>query len=144
MTAERVFVDTNIFVYAVDASAGAKHDAARHALDELWRTESGALSTQVLQEFYVTVTRELPRPMAKRTARDLVADYDAWTPYRPETSDVLAASELAERHRLSFWDALIIVSAQRAGASVLLSEDLKDGQAFGPVTVTNPSRCGPF
>ena len=138
MTDDRTFVDTNILVYAYDADAGIKHERARAVLVDLWNTKSGALSAQVLQEFYVTVTRKLPKPLSKRAAREVIATYRAWPVYLPEVDDIVAASELEERHRLAFWDALIVVSAQRSGATALASEDLQDGRRIGDVTIVNP------
>ena len=138
MSDDRAFVDTNVLVYAYDADAGEKHDSANRLLTQLWSDESGAISAQVLQEFYVTVTRKLPRPLSRRAARDVVLTYDAWAPHRPTVSDLVAASELEERHRLAFWDALIIVSAERCDSDRLLSEDLQHGRRFGSVVVSNP------
>jgi predicted nucleic acid-binding protein len=138
MRDERTFVDTNVLVYAYDADAGDKHEAAQARLQALWEDESGAMSTQVLQEFYVTVTRKLRRPLPRPVAREVVATYRAWPIHRPEAEDVLAASELEERHRLSFWDALIVVSARRSRAHTLLSEDLQEGRRFDDLVVVNP------
>lgn len=134
----RTFVDTNILVYAYDADAGPKHERAGAILVELWESESGVVSTQVLQEFYVTVTKKLSKPLPKRTAREVVATYESWSVYRPVVHDVVAASELEERHRLAFWDALIVVAAQRSGTAQLLSEDLQDGRRIGDVRISNP------
>lgn len=138
MSDDRVFVDTNILVYAYDADAADKNEIAKGRLAELWNDETGALSTQVLQEFYVTVTRKLPKPITRRAAREVIDTYDTWAPHRPTTADLVAASELEEHHRLAFWDALVVVAAQRCGCAMLLSEDLQDGRRFGPVTVVNP------
>ncbi len=140
MSGEPTFVDTNVLIYAYDADAGAKHRSAQSRLQALWEDESGLMSTQVLQEFYVTVTRKLSRPLARRTARGVVATYRAWPVHRPDVDDVVAASELEERHQLSFWDALIIVSARRSGARSLLTEDLQDGQRFDGLEVVSPFR----
>jgi predicted nucleic acid-binding protein len=138
MTGELTFVDTNVLVYAYDADAGAKHAKAQSQLEALWRQESGLVSSQVLQEFYVTVTRKLSRPMRRQAAREVAATYGAWPVHRPDVDDLLAASELEERHKLSFWDALIVVSARRAGAASLLTEDLPQGRRFDDVVVVNP------
>lgn len=138
MNDDRAFVDTNVLVYSYDVDAGRKHDAARSLLIDLWRSRTGAVSTQVLQGFYVTVTRKLPGPLAKRAARDIVDTYRAWPVHRPSVDDVVMASELEERHQLSFWDAMVIVSAQRSGAGRLLSEDLQDGQRIGELVIVNP------
>jgi predicted nucleic acid-binding protein len=138
MTAEVAFVDTNILVYAYDTDAGNKRAVATERLARLWEEESGRVSTQVLQEFYVTVTRKLPTPLDRAVAREIVAGYAVWHPFRPDVDDLVAASQLEERHRLSFWDAMIIVAAQQSRATSLLSEDLQDSQTFGGVRVTNP------
>ncbi len=140
MTGELTFIDTNVLVYAYDADAGAKHEAAQSQLLALWHQESGLLSSQVLQEFYVTVTRKLSRPLPRRTAREVVATYRAWPVHRPDVDDLLAASELEERNQLSFWDALIVVSAHRSGARSLLTEDLQDGRRFDDLEVVSPFR----
>jgi predicted nucleic acid-binding protein len=142
MSDDRVFVDSNVLVYSYDADAGEKHATARSILTDLWESRTGAVSTQVLQEFYVTVTRKVPKPLAKRAARAVVDTYRAWPVHRPEVDDVIAASELEERHQLSFWDALIIVSAQRSGARTLLSEDLQDGRRIGELIIVNPFAPG--
>jgi predicted nucleic acid-binding protein len=140
MTGEPTFVDTNVLVYAYDADAGVKHEVARSHLEALWQNQSGLMSTQVLQEFYVTVTRKLSRPMSHRTAREVVTTYRAWPVHRPDVDDVVASSELEERYRLSFWDSLIIVSARRSGAGSILTEDLQDGQKFDELEIVSPFR----
>lgn len=138
MSADRTFVDTNVLLYAYDVDAGDKHEIARRRLAELWETATGALSTQVLQEFYVTVTQKLAKPLTRRAAREVIETYDSWAPYRPTTADLLAASDLEERHKLSLADASIFVAAERCGCSTLLSEDLPEGQRLGAVSVVNP------
>ncbi len=92
----------------------------------------------MLQEFYVTVTRKLTSPLRRRTAREVIATYRSWPVHRPDVNDLLAASDREERHCLSFWDALVVVSAQRSGAGSLLSEDLQEGRRFGGLIVVNP------
>lgn len=138
MAAEGTFVDTNVLVYAYDVDAGEKHDVANARLHELWENESGSLSSQVLQEFYVTVTRKLTKPLRRHAARDVISTYAAWPVHRPDIDDIVSASEVEERHRLSFWDALIVVSARRSGARELLTEDLQGGQRLDGVLVVNP------
>lgn len=138
MSDDLTFLDTNILVYAYDTDAGHKHQTARSIVADLWNAGSGALSTQVLQEFYVTSTRKLPRPLPKGTAREVVANYRAWPLHRPDVDDLVTASELEERHTLSFWDALILVAADRLGARTVLSEDLQDGRRVGGVVIRNP------
>lgn len=142
MSDEAIFVDTDILVYAYDAEAGEKHRVAASVLLELWAARSGRLSIQVLQELYVTLTRKLRKPLNATAAREVVQTYASWPVFQPRVEDVIAASELEARHRLSFWDALVVVAAQGAGAAVLLSEDLNDGQRFGRLVVRNPFTSG--
>jgi predicted nucleic acid-binding protein len=132
------FIDTNILVYAYDADAGAKHIKAKQLLKECWETETGVISTQVLQEFYVTVTRKLPQPLSKQLARDVIQTYRAWNVYCPSIEDITAASELEQQHQFSFWDALIIIAAQMSGATTLVTEDLQDGRQVNGVTIVHP------
>jgi predicted nucleic acid-binding protein len=134
----RVFVDTNILIYAHDLDAGRKHTTAVRVVEELWSSRSGALSVQVLQEFYVNVTRKIRKPLTRKLARDVIEVYGAWHVEMIEAGDVVRASILEERHRLSFWDALILVSAKKAGAERVLSEDLSHRQRIDGVTVENP------
>jgi len=136
--AEKTFVDTNILVYAYDIDSGAKHERAKRLLIGLWEGGVGVVSTQVLQEFYVTVTRKLAKPISKRAAREVVATYEVWEVFRPGAIDISAASETEERFRLSFWDALIITAARRCRATSLLSEDLQDGMVIDSLTISNP------
>ena len=135
---DRVFVDTNVLIYAHDLDAGSKHTTAARAVEEVWSSRRGALSVQVLQEFYVNVTRKIRKPLTRKLAREVVEAYSAWHVEVIGANDVLQASILEERHRLSFWDALILVAAKKAGAETLLSEDLSHGQRIDEVTVENP------
>ncbi len=138
MPVARTFVDTNILVYAHNVDAGAKHDAARRRLAELWNEGAGVLSVQVLQDLYVTITRKIQTPLDRLAARELLRTYGAWLFGPTELDHVVAASELEQSRRLSFWDALILVCAGASGASVLLSEDLAHGQVVHGVRIENP------
>jgi len=134
----KVFVDTNILVYAYDRGAGDKHIQAQRAIEELWKGGNGVLSTQVLQEFYVNVRRKARQPISIISARSLIADYMAWDPIVNDGTSILEAMDAEGRHKISFWDALIIVAAQKGEADVILSEDFSHGQKFGSVRVINP------
>jgi predicted nucleic acid-binding protein len=131
-----VFVDTNILIYAHDLDAGDKRERAAAALERLWDEQTGRLSVQVLQEFYVTVTQKLAASRAN--AREVVRTYTPWVqhPTTPET--ILRATEIAELSKLSFWDGLIVASAEQAGATHLYTEDLNAGQIIVGVKVVNP------
>jgi predicted nucleic acid-binding protein len=101
----RQFVDTNILVYAHDRSAGDKHERAKALVGDLWRTRSGVVSTQVLQEVCVNVRRKAGRPLDLAATRDLVTDYLSWHVVVNDGDAVLIALELEDRHQISFWDA---------------------------------------
>jgi predicted nucleic acid-binding protein len=135
---DRFFVDTNVLIYAHDLDAGLKHDRAALIVADLWEKENGIVSVQVLQEFYVNVTRKIARPMTPAAARGIIRNYLAWRVEPNEPSAVLLASEIGERNRISFWDALIVTSAARAGADRILSEDLNHGQVIEGIRIENP------
>lgn len=136
--AERFFVDTNVLVYAHDAGSGARHGAACELVARLWDERSGVLSTQVLQELAVNVRRKAQRPMPAAELRRVAEDYLCWTVVVNDGDATLRALEGAERHGISFWDALIVDAANQAGAALLYSEDLNHGQRYGAVRVSNP------
>ena len=133
----RFFVDTNLLVYAHDLSGESKHDKARELVERLWRDRSGVLSTQVLQELYVSL-RKARNPLPAAEARQVLSDYLRWEVIVNTGESVLEAADLEIRYRLSFWDALIIQAAVTSGAEILYSEDLSHGQAYGTVRVVDP------
>ncbi len=132
------FVDTNVLVYAYDADAGRKRDIARDLLARLSRMREGRLSTQVLQEFYVTVTRKLPQPLDHATARTVIDTYRVWPVQSIDVGAILAASQVEDRWQLSFWDVLIVTAAKQAGATRLFSEDLQGSHVVDGVMIENP------
>lgn len=134
----KIFVDTNILIYAYDRGAGPKHDLALNLVETLWQEGTGALSTQVLQEFYVNVRRKAQKPVSARMAKDLITDYLAWNPVVNDGASVIESIELEQRYKFSFWDAMIVVAAQRAGATTLYSEDFNSGQVIGSLKIVNP------
>lgn len=137
---DRVFVDTNILIYAYDLDAGAKHVRAQALVRSLWEAGGGMVSTQVLQEFYVNVTRKIPVPLTLAVARGIIDSYRAWQVEINSVDTLLQASEIQERHQLSFWDSMIVAAAAQGGAATLLSEDLNHGQQIGGVRIENPFR----
>jgi predicted nucleic acid-binding protein len=137
---DKYFVDTNILIYAHNADAGAKHERARSLVEELWRTRSGVLSTQVLQELAVNLRRKMGQSLGAKATRDIITDYLSWHVFVNTSDSILEALEVAERYQISFWDALVIQAARASGAGVLYSEDLSDGQLYGSVQVINPLR----
>lgn len=138
-----IFVDTNVLVCARDASAGAKHEAARAWVEHLWRSREGRISYQVLQEFYVTVTAKLRPGMDRAAARNDVRGLAAWRPVQTNMPLLEGAWLVQDRHGLSWWDALIVSAARAAECHYLLSEDLQEGQDLEGVRVLNPFRSAP-
>lgn len=132
------FVDSNILIYAHDRDAGVKRERAASLLEELWEAGTGALSVQVLQEFFVNAIRRIESPLARSAAREVVQVYATWIREPITAETVVRAIDVAELARLSFWDGLIVASAEQSGAIVLYSEDLNDGQDIAGVRVRNP------
>ena len=93
-SAEKIFVDTSVLVHAHDLDSGVKRAIAEHVLKQLWQDETGALSTQVLQEFYSALTGGIASPVPRRAARELIHAYSTWPVMSLDAADVLAASEL--------------------------------------------------
>ena len=108
------FVDTNVLLYAHDATDLRKQALAVALLDRLWEQRSGTLSTQILQEFYVVATRRFSPPLSRQEARRVVALYSTWPCIQVDPPLILDASALDERHQLSFWDALVVEASRRA------------------------------
>lgn len=133
----RTFVDTNVLIYAHDVDAKEKHDTARSVLRELWSERNGVLSTQVLQEFYVNVTRKIPRPLSKPSARLVVGSYTVWC-VDTTPGEISVAFQIEDASRIGFWDALIVASALKSGATRILSEDLNPGQMIAGIRIENP------
>jgi predicted nucleic acid-binding protein len=135
----KVFIDTNILIYAHDLDAGEKHTISATILKHLWETETGIISAQVLQEFYVNVTRKIPNPLPKTKAREIIQSYLMWHVELNDIKTIFAASEFEERYNLSFWDALIVAAACNAKVEKILTEDLNHGQRIEGVFIENPS-----
>ncbi len=134
----RQFVDTNVLVYAHDRSAGDKHVCAKELVSVLWASGTGCLSIQVLQEFYVTITRKVEAPLNPQETAGLIADLSAWRVHTPSPADLLNAIDIQQRYQLSFWDAMVIQSAMQLSCEVLWSEDLNAGQLYAGIKLINP------
>jgi predicted nucleic acid-binding protein len=124
---DKTFVDTSVLIYAHDVDAKAKHEVAKNILRELWSQRTGVLSMQVLQEFYVNVTRKIATPLSKDAARLVVNSYTIWC-LETTPAEIATAFRIEDESRIGFWDALIIASAAKCGAARLLSEDLNAQQ----------------
>ena len=118
----KTFVDTNVLVYAYDRGAGSKHARALSVVEKLWVEGTGVLSTQVLQEFYVNVRRKAQKPISHNQARALISDYLCWNPVVNDGATLLEAIDVERRYKLSFWDAMIVVAAQKSGICIYPTE----------------------
>jgi predicted nucleic acid-binding protein len=137
MTA-RTFVDTNILVYAHDLDAGHKNLIARKAVSELRESRSGLLSTQVLQDLYVTLTRKISTPLKRPIVRRIVKNYSNWEVVLNDPVILLQANEIKEAYNLSFWDSLIVSAAYSRSIDTILTEDLNHGQYAEGILILNP------
>lgn len=133
-----VFVDTNVFVYARDASEPGKQAAAEAWLRTLWAEQRGRTSVQVLSEYYAVVTRKRPRMLDPDEAWDDVTALLAWEPQPIDAATLSRARSLERRYHFSWWDALIVAAAQLQDCEVLLTEDLQHGLRCDGVTIRNP------
>lgn len=138
MREAKTFLDTNIIVYAYDRSAGSKREIAKEIMVDLWNSGKGLLSTQVLQEFFVIATNKIGKPLDRGIAREILYDLLRWDVVVNDGEAILSAIDIQLKYGFSFWDSMIISSAQAGGASLLLSEDITDGQTIAGVTVKNP------
>ncbi len=132
------FVDTNVLVYALEPSPSHKKEAAKKLVGSLLDEERICLSTQVLQELFATLTRKVPRPFSPSEALKHLDHCAAWPLFVVDYHAIREAGILSDQARLSFWDALIVVSASRSGAKLLYTEDLNSGQTILGVRVANP------
>ena len=140
MTAERdlAFVDTNVLVHAFDKSRSPKKRVAQRLINELMEEDRLRVSTQVLQELFVTLTRKVSQPCSNDEALAVLEDLTAWPLMAVDYAAIRAAVGLAGQANLSFWDALVVVAAARTGAAVLYTEDMNDGQELLGVRISNP------
>jgi len=137
MTA-RVFLDTNVLVYA--AVGTGKDEPKRERALALIDSEDFGTSAQVLQEFFVTVVRKAARPLLPEQALEWIEQFVAFPCQHIDHQLVRIAVEQSERFAISYWDAAILAAAAALGAHTVYSEDLNDGQRYGPVRVVNPFR----
>lgn len=138
-----VFVDSNVIVYSRDIAVPEKQAAAREWMHRLWADGLGRVSTQVLQEFYVTATRKIESRLPPSAARAEIRGLLPWKPVRSDARLFDDAWDVEDRYGLSFWDAMIVAAARHAGCDYLITEDLQDGQVIDGLTVVNPFRHPP-
>jgi predicted nucleic acid-binding protein len=136
----KAFVDTNILIYAHDRSAGVKHQRAAALIEQLWLSNDGVLSTQVLQEFCVNVRRKLARPLSSDDTARVLQQYLHWEVVVNTPFSVIEAMAIEARYGVSFRDALVLSAAQASGVTTLYSEDFSHGQIYGSIRAVNPCR----
>ena len=137
----RVFLDTNVIVYSIDADEPEKRQRALEILrgdDSKLRDSTLVVSTQVLQEFYVTAVRKLRRPLSEEVAEAAVRRLAGLPVVALDAKLIVDAIDTSRAHALSLWDALIVRAAQRGGCDVLLTEDMQDGRVFENTVLRNP------
>ena len=134
------FIDTNVLVYA--AAGRESEERKREQAIALIAREDVGVSAQVLQEFYVTVARNIEIPMSSEQALEWIEQFESFPCVPVDASLVKIAAEVSERFRISYWDGAILSAAQVLGAETLYTEDLNDGQRYGPVRVVNPFPAG--
>ena len=138
MNGNKIFLDTNIIVYAFDSSAKRKHEIAKKILIDLWDSSQGLLSTQVLQEFYVTATQKIPKPLDRNLAIQTIKDLLRWDVVVNDGGAIIKAIDIQARYKYSFWDAMIIQAAIKGGAELMLSENLDSNRKILGIAIKNP------
>ena len=134
----RQFLDTNILLYAYDSQAGDRHDLASQLVVRLARARQAAISVQVMQEFYVKAVTKIAHPLTAEQAITRLQAFSRWSVYSPLAGDVVQSVQLAKGHQLSFWDAMIVLSALRLDCDILWTEDLNHGQVIESTKILNP------
>ena len=135
---DRTFFDTNVLVYLFDSDSPPKQARARQLFEEQARSGRIVLSPQVLQEFYVTVTRKLARPLPGEEALSALVQFSLLPLVTIDGALILRAVQLHQKASLSFWDALIVQAALEGNCKTLLSEDMQHGRRFGDLAIQNP------
>lgn len=137
----RFFFDTNILLYYLDTAERAKHAAAQRWVSAVWQNRCGAISWQVLNEFYANATRKLGAP--RSSVRSLIEAYSEWNPSSFDLALLRRAWHWCDRAGIPYWDALILAAAEFAGCTYVLTEDFQAGQKFGGLTIVNPFLASP-
>jgi predicted nucleic acid-binding protein len=134
----KIFIDTNVLIYAHDLDAGKKQTIAVKIIKDIWESKNGVISPQVLQEFYINVTKKILKTISPMEAREIIRSYMSWEITENYPTSILRASEIEEKYRISFWDALIVVAAYSAKVDKILTEDLNAGQMIEGIFIENP------
>jgi predicted nucleic acid-binding protein len=131
-------IDTNIIVYAHDLDAGVKRRVSVGILEDMWDNRKGVLSRQVLQEFHMTVIKKIGGPISYLEAREIIRSYAGWEVKEDTSQSIIRASEIEERHHISFRDAMVVVAAYEAKVDKILTADLNPGQVIEGILIKNP------
>ena len=134
----KIFIDTNILIYAHDLDAGGKNEISADLMLNLWENRMGIISTQVLQELFVNITQKIPKPLNVKSAKEIINDLLKWEVVINDGESIVKAIEIQLRYKYSFWDSLILEAAISSETTVLLSEDFSDGQIVEGVKIKNP------
>jgi len=137
---DKVFLDTNILIYAIDTSPSYRRnqEIARKLIATHIQNETGVISIQVIQEFFVVSTGKLKVPLSSEEALEYIQYMSILEIIQPNLDMIITAIHLCKKHLLSFWDAMVIQTARAADCSLLLSEDLNSGFRLGSLTIQNP------
>ena len=135
---ENTFVDTNIFVYFRDSANERKQMIASECLSNLWENKTGYISTQVLNEYFVTVTKKIRIPLSVSDAWSDIEELEKWNPVNLDFELLKTAYQAISTYSLSWWDALIIAAAKVCGCKSILSEDFSTEKDYFGVRVINP------
>jgi predicted nucleic acid-binding protein len=137
-----VLVDTNVLVYAQDASEPAKRERAREWIALLWREQRGRTSIHILSEYFSVVTRKVRLAVPAESAWEDIQMFMQWMPQELDSELLTRAYGIGRRFKLCWWDCLVVAAAQAQACTVLLTEDLQDGADYGGVLVRNPFTFG--
>lgn len=132
----KVFVDTNILIYSLDQSNPGRQKKARSCLEQMQNEEEGVISTQVMQEFYVAATKKLG--VEPLTAKGILRLFENFEVVVVTASLIKDAIDCHILNQISFWDALIVMTAESAQCEKIWTEDLNDGQTIQGVRIENP------
>ncbi len=141
---DKVFIDTNVLVYAHDSSLPDKRRISQELILGHMREGAAVISPQVLGEFFITATKKSAKPLSESQAKKEILLLSSLATVDIDATLVVRALEIKGKWRLNYWDSLIVAAAERGGCKILYSEDMADGQSYGSVTVRNPykhARC---
>jgi predicted nucleic acid-binding protein len=138
MNDDSCFVDTSMLVYGHTPTEGRKYSIAKTLPDDLWQSDRGVVSAQVLQEFCYVLTRKIRPPLSVPDTVSRAQNFLDWRIVTGTAELAIDALEISASHNVSYWDALIIGAARSVQCTILYTEDLNNGQKFGSLRVVNP------